>query len=82
MQVDHGGLLNKHHQKDLTLRFLKGFELMNAYYKNSINLSRLTDILSFEWSITDDKETNAQSLQDDGVVRTATLMTLDFEDEG
>lgn len=55
---------------------------MNAYYKNSINLSRLTDILSFEWSITDDKETNAQSLQDDGVVRTATLMTLDFEDEG
>lgn len=53
LDVDHGGLLNKNHQKELSLRFLKGFENMEAFYKLPENQKKLHEILGFDWVVSD-----------------------------
>ena len=41
MKIDHSGLLNRANHKELSRRYLQGFENLENYFKNSENQKKL-----------------------------------------
>ena len=45
-------MLNKSHQKELTIRYLMGFENMEEHFLKIENIGKLTPNMVMDWEIT------------------------------
>jgi hypothetical protein len=49
--VDHCGQLAKGQKKELSVRFLRGFEKLERYFRDQAKQKKLKEVLGFDWLI-------------------------------
>ena len=50
-QIEHGGLLNRNHADELTVRYLLGFQKMEPYFKKIEFQNKLRKYFNIDWKV-------------------------------